>query len=133
MTTTIAMTVAASTPGRTTRLNTSSPRAMGLAAASVGPPAFFLSIRAASWPLLLEILQLLLEKEPSTRKSGGGEGGAPQPRPDVVAVEVDDMWTSASLVLCRAAHLRMEKSCCCTEEELLPVSVSGEPSPGATL
>jgi hypothetical protein len=73
MTTTMAMTVAASTPGRTTRLNTSSPREAGLDAA-VDAPAFFLDIRAASWPSLPEILQLLLEKQPSTRKPGGGDG-----------------------------------------------------------
>jgi hypothetical protein len=78
MTTTMAMTVAASTPGRTTRLNTSSPRETGLDAAAAAAvddvPALFLDIRAASWPSLPEILQLLLEKQPSTRKPGGGEG-----------------------------------------------------------
>nr|CAB3459199.1 unnamed protein product [Digitaria exilis] len=65
MTTTIAMMVATSTPGRTTRLNTSSPSvATGLDAT----PAFFLAIRAASLPSLpRRILQFLLEKDPSIR------------------------------------------------------------------
>ena len=65
MTTTIAMTVVTSTPGWTTRLNTSSPSvATGLDAT----PALFLVIRAASLPSLpRRILQLRLEKEPSTR------------------------------------------------------------------
>lgn len=80
-TTTIAMTVAASTPGRTTRLNTSSPSDTGLNVATVAGevgPAFFLDIRAASWPSLPVILQLLLEKLPSILKLGGG--GDRQPR-----------------------------------------------------
>uniref|UniRef100_A0A0E0R3H4 Bis(5'-adenosyl)-triphosphatase n=2 Tax=Oryza rufipogon TaxID=4529 RepID=A0A0E0R3H4_ORYRU len=69
MTTTIAMTTATSTPGLTTRVNTSSPRLTGLDIT----PAFFLVIRAASSPLLPRILQLLMEKQPSILKLGLGE------------------------------------------------------------
>jgi hypothetical protein len=66
MTTTMAMTVATSTPGRTTRLNTSS--SPSVATGLDATPALFLVIRAASLPSLpRRILQLRLEKEPSTR------------------------------------------------------------------
>ncbi|KAF0919388.1 hypothetical protein E2562_029335 [Oryza meyeriana var. granulata] len=69
MTTTKAMTIATSTPGLTTRLNTSSPRLTGLDVT----PALFLETRAASSPLLRRILQLLMENQPSILKLGLGE------------------------------------------------------------
>nr|ABA95672.2 expressed protein [Oryza sativa Japonica Group] len=111
MTTTIAMTTATSTPGLTTRVNTSSPRLTGLDIT----PAFFLVIRAASSPLLPRILQLLMEKQPSILKLGLGEASG-----WLSPLVLVDMKTSASSLLCRAELFLMEKTCCCdTEGELV--------------
>lgn len=131
MTTTIAMIVAASTPGRTTRLNTSSPSVV-TCLLDDATPAFFLEIRATSLPSLRRILQLLLQKQPSIWKLGTASPWCLQLRldDDDAAALVDAMWTSAwSLVLLFSAEvLCMVKTSCGGVEEDCFLPVQGHSS-----